>query len=344
MIYTLTNITKRYGDRCVLDIDSLEIAGGRIYSLLGPNGAGKTTLLRILAFLDAPTTGTVAYCSEPIHFTEPLLQPIRKEVVMVNQTPILFTTSVYKNLEFGLKIRNIPKNSRKKIIEDALELVGLEQMVHAPAHTLSGGETQRIALARALALSPKVILCDEPTSNVDLENQPIIVNLLKQINLDKQITIVFTTHDKLQAASLAQQTLFLDQGKLTEFLYENLFSASIENLGHLSRCIVQNFLTIDIPTSKTGKARILIDPTKIRLATETQDGSSLSGSVPSSTSTAILSGKIVQIVSEKENVRIVVESKMNIAVSLSLDQYRERQPLVGEKVRLSITSDAIKVL
>ncbi len=342
MIYTLTNITKQYGDRCVLDIDSLEIDGGCIYSLLGPNGAGKTTLLRILAFLDAPTTGTVAYCSKPILFLEPLLQPIRKQVVMVNQTPILFTTSVYRNLEFGLKIRAIPRNSRKKIIEEALELVGLEHMVHAPAHNLSGGETQRIALARALALSPKVILCDEPTSNVDLENQPIIVNLLKQINREKQITVIFTTHDKLQAASLAQHTLFLDQGKLTRSLYENLFSASIEKQGRLHRCTVPNFLTIDIPASEPGKARILVDPTKIRLTVETREEGGSPNPIP--TSTAQVRGKIVQIVSEKEHVRIVVESTMNIAVSMPLEQYRDKQLLVGEEVALAITPDAIKVL
>jgi tungstate transport system ATP-binding protein len=343
-MYSLTNVTKMYGDRCVLEIDSLEISEGRIYSLLGPNGAGKTTLLSILGLLDPPTTGTVMYDSRRVHFSEPFLQPIRKEVVMVDQSPILFTTSVYKNLEFGLKVRNIPKNDRRQIIAEALELVGLEHMAHAPAHTLSGGETQRVALARALALSPKVMLCDEPTSNVDLENQPIIINLLKQLNRDKRITIVFTTHDKLQAASLAEHTLFLDQGRLTESLYENLFSASITKQEHRSRCTVPGFFDIAIPTTKTGKARILIDPTKIQLSPKNYQHGPYSQPDNDSSSPALLSGKILQIVSEKETVRIVIESKMSITVALPWKQYREKQLLVGEEVILTIPQTAIEVL
>ncbi|MCP4195745.1 MAG: ABC transporter ATP-binding protein [Proteobacteria bacterium] len=344
MMYSLTNVTKKYGDRCVLEIDSLEINEGGIYSLLGPNGAGKTTLLSILGLLDPPTTGKVMYGSRRVHFSEPLLQPLRKEVVMVDQSPILFTTSVYKNMEFGLKVRKIPKNNRRQIIAEALELVGLEHMAHAPAHTLSGGETQRVALARALALSPKVMLCDEPTSNVDLENQPIIVNLLKQLNRDKQITIVFTTHDKLQAASLAEHNLFLDHGRLTGSLYENLFSASIKKLGNCSRCTVAGFFDIDISTTKTGKARILIDPTKIKLSKESHQAGPRPQPGIDSSYPVLLNGKILQLVSEKETVRIVVESTMSITVALPWEQYREQQLLVGEEVILAIPQTAIEVL
>jgi tungstate transport system ATP-binding protein len=263
---------------------------------------------------------------------------------MVDQSPILFTTSVFKNLEFGLKVRNIPKNNRRQIIAEALEMVGLEHMADAPAHTLSGGETQRVALARALALSPRVLLCDEPTSNVDLENQPIIINLLKQINRDKQITIVFTTHDKLQAASLAEHTIFLDHGRLTESLYENLFSASITKLEHRNRCTVPGFFDIALPSTKTGKARILIDPTKIQLSKENHQADPRSQPDDASSSPALLSGKIVHIVSEKKNVRIVVESTMHITVSLPWKQYREKQLMVGENVTLAIPQTAIEVL
>ena len=340
MIYTLTNVTKIYGERCVLEVDSLNVEAGCIYSLLGPNGAGKTTLLRILAFLDAPTAGTVSYRAKPIRFSEPLLQPLRKEVVMVNQTPILFTTSVYKNMEFGLKIRDIPGPERRRIIREALELVGLEHMARASAHTLSGGETQRIALARALALSPKVILCDEPTSNVDLENQPIIINLLKQINREKKITVVFTTHDKIQAASLAEHTIFLDNGRVTQFPYENLFPATIEKNGSHGRCAVGSLLTIDLDTARTGRVRIVINPARIQLVKETDAAQP----TPGSRAPALLNGKVVQIASEGEKVRVVVEATLTITVSLPLETYRKKRLLVGETVTLAIPPDAVEVL
>jgi len=214
MLYVLSKITRKYGSRTVLDIPLMEIEQGKIYALLGPNGAGKTTLLNILGFLEAPATGDIFYHSTPVSFFESYLQNLRREVVMIDQHPILFTGTVYKNVEFGLKIRGIPKKKRGIIIEETLDLVGMSDFVQAQAHRLSGGETQRVALARALAVSPEVLLCDEPTSNLDVENQAAVINTLKQINEQRKITIMFTTHYMYQVSSLAHHTFFLDHGKL----------------------------------------------------------------------------------------------------------------------------------
>lgn len=214
MLYHLSGLKKYYDGRTILDIDSLAIEEKKIYALLGPNGAGKTTLLNILSFLEAPSSGQVRYRSREILFSENNLQALRKEVVMVDQHPILFSTTVYKNVEFGLNVRKIPKNKRIRIIEETLDLVGMRDFIQAPAHRLSGGETQRVALARALAVSPSVLLCDEPTSSVDVENQKIIIQILKEINAQKNISILFTTHDKSQASSLAHHMLHLDSGRL----------------------------------------------------------------------------------------------------------------------------------
>jgi tungstate transport system ATP-binding protein len=228
ILYRLSQLTKTYRNRTVLDIPFLEIEQGRIYALMGPNGAGKTTLLNILSFLDAPSSGSVHFCSHPVPFTEPALQTLRKEVVMVDQHPILFTTTVFKNLEFGLKVRQIAKSNRERMIAESLAMVGMQDFAQAPAHRLSGGETQRVALARAFAVAPKVLLCDEPTANVDEENQAIIINILRLINEQKKITIVFTTHDRTQAAALAQQTVFLNRGKITTNAPEsNLYHSPI---------------------------------------------------------------------------------------------------------------------
>jgi len=220
-LYRLSQLTKTYRNRRVLDIPFLEIEGGRIYALMGPNGAGKTTLLNILGFLDAPGSGSVHFRSHPVQFTEPTLQALRKEVVMVDQHPILFTTTVFKNLEFGLKVRKIAKNERERMIAESLEMVGMLDFAQAPAHRLSGGETQRVALARAFAVAPKVLLCDEPTANVDEENQTIILQILRQINELKGISILFTTHDRAQALSLARHTLILNRGSIVPEANQN---------------------------------------------------------------------------------------------------------------------------
>jgi tungstate transport system ATP-binding protein len=140
---------------------------------------------------------------------------------MVDQHPILFTTTVFKNLEFGLKVRKIAKNERERMIAESLEMVGMQYFAQAPAHRLSGGETQRVALARAFAVAPKVLLCDEPTANVDEENQTIILQILRQINELKGISILFTTHDRAQALSLARQTLILNRGRIVPEANQN---------------------------------------------------------------------------------------------------------------------------
>jgi len=216
MIYELQDVTKVYEKRIALDLERLSLREGEIYALLGPNGSGKTTLLRILALLDAPSTGRVFFDSREVCFRESKLRPLRRNVVMVNQRPIMFSTTVYQNLAFGLKIRKTPRWQQRKTIERVLEMVGLSHLSGAQAGRLSGGETQRIAIARALALAPRVILCDEPVANVDLEHQSVVVNLLRQINREKKITIVFTTHDRLLASSLADHSLYLDRGRLVD--------------------------------------------------------------------------------------------------------------------------------
>lgn len=214
-LYALEGISQRYHGRTVLDIARLHLEPGRIYALTGPNGAGKSTLLRLLAFLEAPAAGTMLFQGEPVRFTaRRSLLTLRRRVVLVDQHPVAFSTTVAKNIEFGLKIRKIAKDARRAQIRAVLETVGLTQYSQGPATDLSGGETQRLALARALAIQPEVLLCDEPTANVDVANQDIILRVLAELNRKHGISILFTTHDPKQAATLAHQRLHLEQGIL----------------------------------------------------------------------------------------------------------------------------------
>lgn len=335
MVYTISGITKVYGDRTVLDIPYLEMNKGTIYALLGPNGAGKTTLLNILAFLEAPTTGTLYYRSNPVHFSEPHLQNLRKEVVVVDQHPILFTTTVSKNLEFGLKIRKAPKKEREKTIEESLDLVGMRHFASESAHQLSGGETQRVAIARALAVNPQVLLCDEPTSSVDVENQVTIINILKQINDFKKITILFTTHDRFQVSSLAHHTLYLDHGKLVSGAQENLFTAVLSKKGkNHALCVIQNTTKLTIPTDRTGKVRVFIDPEEVFLSESEEKGSKNNAQ----------NGRVLQVTEENAHIRIVVDLGIWITLFMSKQKYCQKRPMVGEQVRLTIPPDSVKIL
>lgn len=339
-LYSLSGLTKVYGSRCVVDIAQLELQQRKIYALLGPNGAGKTTLMNMLAFLDAPSSGQILFKGRPVQFSELELQPLRRQVVMVDQNPILFSTSVYKNIEFGLKIRGIGKPERTRLIDETLEMVGMRSFALAEAHRLSGGETQRVALARALALSPEVLLCDEPTANVDVQNQAIIIDLLQRINASKKITVIFTTHDRSQATMLAQDTLLLDDGGLIDTGYDNLFAATVSrDVSGAPQLSVGLQLELPLPVRQglpedVSAVKISIDPSLIRIVSTSRDDVKGKSEY----------FKIVSVAQENGGVRIVVVADVELTVKLKPQVYRQLRPMVGERVQLEIPPVAVKLI
>jgi len=215
MLYEIKNLVKNYDGRNIIDI-SFSLQKGGITGLLGPNGSGKTTLLEMLAFLTQPTSGDILYKGARIDFGKSDLVDLRKNVVLLHQKPILFSTTVHNNVEFPLGIRNVKRSERQKIIDQLLVMVGMERFSRAKAHKLSGGETQRVAIAQALACSPEVILMDEPTASIDIENRVIVEGIIQEINRTKGISVIFTTHDSNQAARLADNVMYLNEGRLVD--------------------------------------------------------------------------------------------------------------------------------
>ncbi|MBF0408177.1 MAG: ABC transporter ATP-binding protein [Candidatus Riflebacteria bacterium] len=211
-LYKLGNIEKTINGKKILDITELYIEQNHIYGLHGPNGSGKTTLLNILAFLDPPTSGNVFFKGEKVTFRESFMQPLRKEVILVDQNPVLFSISVKKNVGFGLEIRGTAASEIDKIVRESLDNVGMLEFIDAEGSNLSAGETQRVAIARAIACSPGILLLDEPTSNIDLKNQVIIEEVIRNLNLNKKMTVIFSSHDPAQMKKLAQEHITLDSG------------------------------------------------------------------------------------------------------------------------------------
>ena len=168
-MYRLQSIRKCYGSNVALDIEELTIAEGRLYTLTGANGAGKSTLLSILAFLTPPTSGEIFYAGKRVDWSQGSVEEYRRKVTLLHQSPYLFGGSVDDNVAFGLKVRGIPGEERRRRIDEALDVVGLRGFRDRKARELSGGESQRVAMARALALKPEVLLLDEPLANIDRE-------------------------------------------------------------------------------------------------------------------------------------------------------------------------------
>ncbi|MEE9611778.1 MAG: ATP-binding cassette domain-containing protein [Desulfatiglandales bacterium] len=334
MVFEIENLTKVYGDRTVLDIPELCFEKGIIYALLGPNGSGKTTLLEILSLLVPPTTGSIRYNNQDVDFTGNNLAALRREIVMVQQNPVLFTTTVHKNLEFGPQIRGIPKKEREGIIKESLDLVGMRQFAEAEANKLSGGETQRVAIAQALACSPKVMFFDEPTANVDVENQNAIERIMMEINTQRNILVIFTTHNLIQASRLSRKVISLFEGRTVPSIFENIFSGKVlrdEDGNQL--CLIQDKIKLQITTEKMGNVRLSIDPLKLEIwkDQEIQPGSNH------------FSGRLMQLSDEHDYIRAVVDMGIPLNILLPRDVVRDRSLYVGDEVGVFCPPEAIQV-
>lgn len=207
-LYVLDNITQQYGSRTVLTVPHLTIAEGEHLAIVGPSGAGKSTLLRLLAFVEKPVAGELRFRQKRVTAQWPDLAH-RRMVTAVFQQPLLLRRTVADNLRYGLQLR---QQVDEKRIAEVAQALGLASLLQAQAHTLSGGEKQRVALGRALAIRPQLLLLDEPTANLD----PANVQLMEQIIGRFATTLIIITHNLPQAQRLSQRVAFLADGKLVE--------------------------------------------------------------------------------------------------------------------------------
>jgi len=196
------------GGQRLLDDVSLTLNAGHSTLILGPNGAGKSLLLRICHGLLRPTAGQLDWNAQPLELA-------RRKQAMVFQRPVLLRRSVTANIRYALSVRGVPRQEQAELIEQALELVGLSDLAKRPARVLSGGEQQRLALARAWAQRPQVLFLDEPTASLDPAAVRIIEQALSLIRA-AGTKIIMTTHDLAQARRLADELIFLHRGRLLE--------------------------------------------------------------------------------------------------------------------------------
>jgi len=203
----IKNMTKKFGSMTAIDSLSLRLEANDIVVIVGVNGSGKTTLLRLLAGLEEPDAGSIIINSVK------KANELRQMSTLVFQKTTMFNRTVSSNLEFGLRIRGYEKDVIKEKISEALEIVGLEGFGNRNAKKISGGEQQRVALARAFLLEPKILLLDEPTSNLDVNSAKIIEKVIQERKSSDNI-IVLSTHNLYQAKRLGDEIVHIHDGKI----------------------------------------------------------------------------------------------------------------------------------
>jgi len=216
MIVKIDDVSKSYNKNSAIKAISLDIEKGERVVILGPSGCGKTTLLRIVAGFIHPDQGKVIIDGNVVADNgKCIIEPENRQVGMVFQDLALWPhMSNYKNLEFGLKAKKIPKMEMRKRIDETFEKVQMAQFKNVYPGELSGGQQQRIALARALVMQPKILLMDEPLSSLDTDLSLILRKEILRLQEELAITLIYVTHDREEAFSLATRIVVMESGKI----------------------------------------------------------------------------------------------------------------------------------
>jgi tungstate transport system ATP-binding protein len=347
----LADVSKVYGNVTALKQVNLQILEGEVFSLLGPNGSGKTTLLRIMAGIEKPTSGEMRF--KGMKVDEGIINEVRLRSTMVFQKTLLFNTSVYNNIAYGLRLRERSKKETEQKIREALKTVKLEGYEKRPAKKLSGGEQQRVALARALALDTEVSLLDEPTANIDPKNVSIIEDVLSWVNKEKKTTMVIATHNMFQAETLAKRSALLLEGKIVKVgspqeiftlpskllasyaRLENVFSGvskvtregtSLVNIG--------DGVQIETAFEKTGNTTVFVRPEDIILS---------SNPIVSSARNSF-EGRIVEVSDLGAIVRLRVKAGRDFTVQITKRSFNDMQLNIDSKVFLAFKASSVQTV
>lgn len=332
----LSQIQKSFQGKKVLENINLKIKSGEMFSLLGPSGCGKTTLLKILAGLLEPDNGDIKIEGESIIG----LSAENRNIVIVFQENRLFPhMTVSENIEFGLKIKKMPKKMRSEISKELLELVQLKEYGDKWPHQLSGGQKQRVALARALAVKPEVLLLDEPFSSLDeklrLEMRSLVISLQKKLG----ITTILVTHDKEEALMISDRVALMMDGDIKQIgspqeLYEKPISAEVADYfgeKNYINGIVKNgifhcdFFNIEMPKPFEMKVLVMVKPEDIEIDNKIGE----------------LNATIVerQYAGNRWYYKIYVNNKNLNAVTQSFQTFA-----IGEKVSINIRKEKVLFL
>ena len=211
-----TELGQKYGERYVLKDVNIEIEKGDTLALIGPTGAGKTTLIRLLDMLETPVSGKIYIDEIDVTCSKRHRLEMRRRMAFVQQKPIVFNMNVYDNIACGLRWRGEKGKAVQQKVEAVLELVGMADYKNRQAKTLSGGETQRIAIARALVTEPEVLFLDEPTANLDPISISKIEEVVTHVIREQKTTTIMVTHDIYQGQRFAARIGVIIDGEILQ--------------------------------------------------------------------------------------------------------------------------------
>lgn len=346
----LRGVSKQYGDVTALRNVSLTVRRGEVLTIVGPNGSGKTTLLKMLAVLEWPTRGEIYF--DGVKVDESNAAKFRRRSTMVFQRTVVLRGSVRDNVAYGLRVRALPPSEVDKKVGEALEVVGLRGLEGRDAKGLSGGEQQRLSIARALALGCDLLLLDEPTANLDPESLSVVKETISSLNRETETTIVMATHNLLQAQELSERLVLLDRGEVLEAGHpgtlliepsremarfarsENVFtgiSRTVEGISHID---VGGGVEITATFSHLGRVVIHLRPEDIILS---------KGRLESSARNAF-KGRVIAVEDLGPVVRLRVDAGRVFTVQITRRSLAEMGLSMGSEVYVTFKASAVQLI
>ncbi len=322
--YHLNNVDFSYNQKKVLSIETLDIRANKITALIGPNGCGKSTLLNLLAFLTSKQQGQMQFFAQPVsrkHF-----HLFIQRVSFLPQKPYMLRGSVVDNLTLALKFHQLTDNSSRQI-NNVLEQLNISHLALKQAKDLSGGEQQKVALARAIVTNPEVLLMDEPFSYLDHCSEQLLEVFIKDYVKTQSKTLIFSTHNRLQGIAIADDVISLIHGKVANSPLINLFQGTLKQ---------QVFDTGKIKITMAsqhaqGSLYVSIDPREIVLSVS-QPARSIHNQYP---------GRVMAIVDEMGGIRVTVLAGELFQIIISLPTFKALGFSLGEQLWISFQAESI---
>ncbi len=353
-VISLEEITVRFDGVNAVDRANLALERGESLALVGPNGAGKTTLLKVMAGLLVPTSGLMRYKDKPV--TTESIDDLRRHATMVFQKPVLFGTTVFKNVAYGLRVRGVPEPDVQERVIEVLKSVQMDTFAERQARTLSGGEQKRVTLAMALALEPEILLLDEPTAYLDSTGSRLIEDLINRLRRERNIAIVIATHDLFQVARLTNRAAFIERGRISKVgpsitlirdeLESIVFSDSTCNIfnGTSERdstthglqhttIVLGDGIRIEALTDRSGNVVVRIPPEDIVISPEPVLSSARN----------TLHGIIKKIDREDSVVRVTVDVGVDLTATITESSLERLHVKRGDKVCVTFKASSVRV-
>ena len=328
-VLELRGVRHRYDGRVVLDLERFAVPPGALIAIVGPNGAGKSTLLRLLALLERPTEGAVLLDGRPADLA------LRRRVTLVEQRPVLLRGTTRQNLEFGLRVRGIRRTEVNRLVDNVAGRLGITPLLDRRRHELSDGEVQRIAVARALAVEPDVLLLDEPASSADRAAAQSLYHALAEERARRPLAVCLASHQLEDAYRWADDVRALADGRLSPVTPENLFRIELPvgAPGDLKHVRVGN-VEIAALTDKSGPAILAVPPTDILVSREPLTSSARN----------VFCGRVTRLVHQRGGaVHVTADVGVELVAVVTEDAARDLGLTPGSPVAFAFKASAVRV-